>query len=142
MSFLHNVKIGVFSDTYEQMRSLELDECQLIVEQFKQIAPKSFNFLPEQPKSGDLAKGVVLGRFDGFPLVLKNGMLTCPYLSTRYHVGAIAFAVYMTQRLNCRILSLDDGRFLSLEEFIPKMAFSEIMQSIKDNRDEADYDTD
>jgi hypothetical protein len=73
---------------------------------------------------------MVLGSVDGFPIVLKNGVLICPYLATAYLAGAIGFVAFLHKTIGCSIYSDDQGTFLSLEEFVPKENFSTIMQAV------------
>jgi hypothetical protein len=73
---------------------------------------------------------MVLGSVEGFPLVLKNGVLICPYQATAYLAGAIGFVAFLHKTLACSIYSDDEGKFLSLEEFVPQESFSALMQAV------------
>ena len=133
MSFLHNVRVGFFGTETEPVprRDLLVDECMHLISDFAKSAPASLQIETVSVPQGDFARGCAIGYASGHPIVLKAGLLICPCLSTVFILGSIAFAAFVHIRLGCSIYSGDDGRFLSLEEFIPSRDFSEIMQHIE-----------
>jgi hypothetical protein len=132
MSFLHNIHIGFFG-TNEEKNSrggFELNECINLVNSFARVSLPEFNISVESTCRGNMEKGIVLAYFDGFPVILKGGLLICPYLSTSYIVGSIAFVLFVQSQTSCSIYSFDEGKFLSPEELIPSQSFSDIMRTI------------
>jgi hypothetical protein len=73
---------------------------------------------------------MILGAVEGHPLVLKSGVLFCPYLTTHFIPSAIGLVAYLHKYHGCSIYSDDDGRFLTLEEFVPKQSFADIMHDV------------
>jgi hypothetical protein len=136
MSFLHNVRVGFFGTPEETcpQRDLQLEECIEYLKRFVAGAPDELQIELEPSPKSNPARGVVLASADGFPIVLKGGLLICPYLASRYILGSIAFVVYFCHITGCSIYSDDEGRFLSQDEFIPKTDFARILQEVIYNR--------
>lgn len=111
-----------------------MEECIEHIKRFLEAAPDGLYVELEPSPKGNPARGFVLAYADGYPIVLKDGILTCPYLTSTYILGSIAFVMFLSQSTGCSIYSDDEGRFLTLEEFIPKTSFAHILQQVIDNR--------
>jgi len=132
MSFLHTVRVGFFDVSGEQVqhRDLGIEECVELLQRFLDVMPPELAVKPEprpHPKPG---RGIVLASAGGFPVVLKHGVLICPYFSNEYIPGSIAFAVFVCREVGCSIYSDDEGRTLSLEEFVPKRSLGATLREL------------
>jgi hypothetical protein len=132
MSLVHHVRVGFFGTPQEPSspRQLGAEECEQLLRLYNECAPEDVRVQIEPVTSGTTSRGIVLGSVDGFPFVLKNGVLICPYLATAYLAGAICFVAFLHKTIGCSIYSDDEGRFLSLEEFVPQESLSTVMQAV------------
>lgn len=132
MSFLHNVRVGFFGTPEEScpQRDFHVEECVEHLKRFVGGASDELRVELEPSPRGNPARGVVLASASGFPIVLKNGFLVCPYLASTYILGSIAFVVFLCQSTGCSIYSDDEGRFLSLDEFVPKTSFAHVLRQV------------
>jgi hypothetical protein len=132
MSFLHTVRVGFFGTTTESQgeRDLDLDECLRLLTDFVRSAPADLQIQVTTSPQGSMTRGYVIGYASGYPILLKTGMLICPYLSTSFILGSIAFAAFVQLSLGCSIYSDDEGTFFSLQEFIPSTSFAEVMREV------------
>lgn len=132
MSFVHHVRVGFFGTPQEPSppRELGTEECTHLLQRYNECAPDDLCVQVEPATGGTMSCGIVVGSVDGYPLVLKNGVLDCPCLATTYLAGAICFVAFLHKTIGCSIYSDDEGKFLSLEEFVPKESFSTIMQAV------------
>ena len=132
MSFVHNVRVGFFGTPDEKHPARELgpDECMGWMRRYNDFAPEDLHVLVEPVPRGTLSRGMVLGYVEGHPITLKNGLLTCPVLTTHYVGGSIAFVAFLHKAIDCSIYSDDDGRFLTLDEFVPRESFKETFRRV------------
>ncbi len=132
MSLVHQVRVGFFGAPREPspLRQLNTEECEQLLRRYNECAPEDVRVQVEPETRGTMSRGIVLGSVDGFPLVLKNGVLICPYLATAYLAGAICFVAFLHKTIGCSIYSDDEGRLLSLEEFVPQESFSAAIQAV------------
>jgi len=132
MSFLHTVRVGFFGPPHDShpARELQVAECVELLRSYNTLAPPDLRLTIEATPRGNSARGFVVGAADGYPLIVKSGILFCPYLTTRYHLSGIGFAAYLHRHLGCSIYSDDEGRFLTLEEFLPNQPFADILQEV------------
>jgi hypothetical protein len=138
MSFLHTVRVGFFGPPHDSHpdREFQVAECVELLRSYNTLAPLDLRLTIEAAPRGNPARGFVVGAADGYPLIVKSGILFCPYLTTQYHLSAIGFAAYLHKHLGCSIYSDDEGRFLSLEEFLPDRAFADIVQEVIESQAE------
>lgn len=132
MSFVHNVRVGFYGAAADasSARELQLEECAKLMTDFAKSASAELQVQADASPRGDVTRGYILGYASGHPIVLKAGMLVCPYVSTSFILGSIAFVASVHLSLGCPIYSDDEGRFLSLREFIPENKFSEVMKEV------------
>ncbi len=133
MSFVHNVRVGFFGFPEESSpaRELQADECLDLLQRYNANMPESLQVRVELPARPAVRGSQTIGIADNWPIVLRSGFLTCPYLAMGYIPSGVGFAAFVQKALGCSIYSDDDGRVLSLEEFIPAESFSSIMESVK-----------
>lgn len=138
MSFVHNVRVGFFGVPQEHIpaRQFSADECVQLLRRYNECAPENLRVLVEPAVHGTANRGMVLGSVDGFPIVLKGGILICPYLATGYVAGAVCFVAFLHKLVGCSIYSDDEGKFLSLEEFVPDVSFSSVIQTVMQQQNE------
>lgn len=125
MSFLHNIRVGFFASQWGS-RQLSIEECKLGITKFHATAPAELALDVCRDPGGNVDRGIVLAYSGGFPVTFKRGILTCPYLATKYQYSGIAFALFMRQITGCEIYSDDEGRFLTAEEIIPTLPLSDV----------------
>jgi hypothetical protein len=132
MSFVHNLRVGFFGTPPEACpaRQLGAEECSRLLRRYNECAPEDVRVMVEPEPRGTTSRGMVLGSVDGFSIILKGGILICPYLATSYLAGAICFVAFLHKTIGCSIYSDDDGKFLSLEELVPQQSFSAVMQAV------------
>lgn len=133
MSFVHYVRVGYYGvpEESQPQRDLTFEETLELVKQYDEIAPDDLRVEPEtapRPSSRE----TVVARASGRPISLRSGVLLCPYLDSEYVYPAIGFAAYVQKVLGCSIYSDDEGRMLSLDEFIPTKSFSQLMSEALD----------
>ena len=132
MSFVHSVRVGFFGPPHDNHpnRDLQISECAEMIREYNGVVPPELHVAVEATPRGHVSRGMILGAVEGHPLVLKSGVLFCPYLTTHFIPSAIGLAAYLHKYHGCSIYSDDDGRFLTLEEFVPKQSFADIMRHV------------
>lgn len=126
MSFIHKVRVGFFGTPEEQHPGRELgwEECLEWMRKYNEKAEPSLRLVLDPDARGTVERGRALAHFEGYTIGLKKGVLSCPTLATHYILGSINFVVFLHQAIGCSIYSDDEGRFLTLDEFVPKRSFS------------------
>jgi hypothetical protein len=132
VSFLHQIRVGFFGTRLENRsaRDLSAEECLEWLKRYNECAPEALRVSVEPDPAGTPNRGMVLGSAEGYPITLKAGVLSCPYLATKYVTSSIGFVAFLHKTIGCSIYSDDDSKFLTLEEFIPREAFATIMQAV------------
>ncbi len=128
MSFLHVIRVGFFGTQAD--RELRVEECNELLARFQSIVPSELQLAVCNEPRGDLDTGLILAYAGRYPVVLRCGTLFCPYLSTEYIDASIAFAVYVQLCTGSKIYSEDEDEFLTIDEVIPKVPFSEVMREV------------
>lgn len=131
MSFIHQVRVGFFGPPQEATpaKDLNAEESVQLLRRYNECALEDMRLLVEPVLRGTPTRGIVLGSTDGHPILLKAGMLICPYLATSYISGSICFVAFLHKLIGCSIYSEDEGKFLSLEEFVPRESFRAVMEA-------------
>jgi hypothetical protein len=132
MSFVHTVHVGFFGTAFEPSpgRSLQVEECVDLLDAYNKCAPGELRIEIESPPKGNPERGFILGHTEGIPIGLKRGVLICPCLSTSFILSSIALVAFAHRTLGCSIYSYDEGRFLTLQEFVPNESFSDILRKM------------
>jgi len=131
MSMVHYISVGFFGDArHEQDRQLSLDECVKLIRQFVAVAPIELQIELEANPHGNARRGVILGSAGGFAIALKDGVLGCPFMAGTYIAGSIGLAAFICATCGCSI-SDEDGRVMTIQEFIPKVPFGDLFQQIE-----------
>ncbi|MBM3983255.1 MAG: hypothetical protein FJ304_23880 [Planctomycetes bacterium] len=110
-------------------RKLEVSECADAIDRYNAIAPADLRIQPEEPPRGSAARGIVVASAEGYPIVLNAGVLSCPYLTTHFIESAIGFVAYLHTQLGCTIYSDNEGRALTLDEYLASRSFAEVVQA-------------
>lgn len=132
MSFVHIIKAGFFGTEDESApgRDLELDECVRLLTEFGHAAPDDLKLSPELPPRGSKERGYVLAFAERHAIMLKKGVLNCPYFTTSFILPSIVFVAFVHMRTGCSIYSPDSGEFMSLEEFVPRYDIGDILRQM------------
>lgn len=139
MSFLHVTRVGFFGPPLDEHtgRTLEVSECADAIDRYNAIAPADLRVQREEPPRSSTARGIVVASAEGYPIVLKAGVLSCPYLTTHFIESAIGFVAYLHTQLGCTIYSDDEGRALTLDEYLPTRSFAAVVQDVMRSQAEA-----
>jgi|GEM_PF-3711997 hypothetical protein len=125
MSFVHQLQVGYFGPPFDARTEADfpLANCLAVLREYNATVPADAQVTIREPVKGSDARGWYVAEIDAHHIVYKRGIVTCPYLTTKYSKTALAFIAWLQARLECSIYSEDEGRFLTPVELVPKTPF-------------------